>query len=110
MRTLCLIVAAFSMTAASCTPTRMQMQNRFDYEMQLCVGKDYSNPSTPKKCVGTRPPDEVMELSSSNRVLVFHDFWGMYNIRREQCRVSLELDGDKVIAVRHEGHGCYMPY
>lgn len=110
MRILCLIVAGLSMMAASCTPTRSQMQNRFDYSVQSCVGKSYSDPSTPQRCTGTRRPDEVIELASGNRRFVFHDYWGMYGIRREQCRLSLELDGDKVVAVSHEGLGCYMPY
>lgn len=108
LRGLMLIVAA--LLAASCTPTRSQMQTRFDYSVQSCLGKSYADPSTPQRCTGTRPPDEVITLPSGNRVLVFHDYWGMYGIRREQCELRLELDGDKVMAVRHEGPGCYMPY
>jgi hypothetical protein len=110
MHVLCLIVAVLSVMVASCTPTRSQMQDRFDYSVQTCVGKNYSDSSTPQRCTGTRQPDEVIELASGNRRLVFHDYWGMYRIRREPCRVSLELDGDKVVAASHEGPGCYMPY
>lgn len=110
VRALCLIVLAISMMAASCTSTRKQMRDRFAYEMQSCIGKNYSTFSITKECVGTRRPDEVTELPSGNRILVFQDFWKMYGIRREQCRVSLELDGDKVVSVKHDGPGCYMPY
>ena len=106
----CQIVVALVILVAGCTPTTKQMRDRFSYEMESCIGKLYSTFATTKECTGTRQPDRAAELTAGNKVLTFDDFWGMHGIRRERCRVTLELRGDVVAAVAHEGSGCYMPY
>ena len=110
MRTLSLPGVILSLVAAACTPTRTQMQDRFDRIMQECVGKNYSHPSTPKRCMGGYPPDEVIGLSSGNQVRAYDNFWQRLDIRRQPCRVSFEVEADLIMAIRYEGRGCYTPY
>lgn len=63
-------------------------------------------------CPAPRLPDEESNLSSGNKFLKFNNIWEntiLFN-RREPCRLGLELDGDLIVAVTHDGAGCYQNY
>jgi hypothetical protein len=97
-----------------------QAQENFHRLTQMCVGKNYSDISKQRSIVEPCPAppfvpdsDEEIELPSGNRLIVFHNIWKgtvMYDNGKAPCRLNLELDGDVIVAVTHNGMGCYQPF
>lgn len=111
MRTFWLIIVGLIFMSSGCgTPTKSQMQDRFDRLLQKCIGESEWSSLTQSMCMKSHLADEIKILSSGNRVITYNDYWGIFNIRRKGCRVSFELKGETIIATQHEGPGCYAPY
>ncbi len=104
-------LTTLTLVLAGCAPTKYDMQKRFANEIASCVGKSQSRFATTGECVGRRNPTSSTVGTDGARVLVYEDFWGSYGIRREACRVTLNLtSGDVVTSSTFQGSGCYMPY
>lgn len=107
----CLAVAMLLLNC-SCTPTKEQQQARFQYDVNGAVGLPLERlQMSDNSFIGSRKPTSVSRLSDGNTLYVYRDYWGSYQIKRENCDVFLEVNNAGIVAASHaEGPGCYMNY